>query len=267
MKSAQTPEWKQVCLEVALQMRIVMMPFVTPLVRVEADGGGEHIGSGGYVEYATRKLLLTNDHVARDGLGRLTHKFYDSDQYFGFPKAFAFEMAPTDLAASPVDQTWPQTTHSAMPFPDHRFAERHAPAKNEMLFMLGFAGKRAYYSPTLGMMVTNGTPYLSQEFDPDAEERKITSPDFDPKVHFAIPWEPEQVSLVDEHKDVIPLSPKGFSGSLVWNTRYVEYTTLGKSWDPAVARLTGIVWGWPSEDRVLIATRIEHIKDFLRRIP
>jgi hypothetical protein len=63
---------------ITVRMRLVMTPFVTPLVRSEEDGA-MHIGSGGYVETAGRKLLLTNDHVFRDGLGRLTHKFYDHE--------------------------------------------------------------------------------------------------------------------------------------------------------------------------------------------
>ncbi len=73
MKPDQCAQWDEAKLEITRQMRLVMMPFITPLVRAEDDGGAEHIGSGGYVEYADRKLLLTNDHVVREGLGRLTH--------------------------------------------------------------------------------------------------------------------------------------------------------------------------------------------------
>src|SRR4051794_21951023 len=88
--------WPELCAMITVQMRLVMMPFVTPLVRGEKDGA-VHIGSGGYVDMAGRKLLLTNDHVFRDGLGRLTHKFYDSDEYFRFPQAFASQGLPVDL--------------------------------------------------------------------------------------------------------------------------------------------------------------------------
>jgi hypothetical protein len=47
----------------------------------------------------------------------------------------------------------------------------------------------------------------------------------------------------------------------------MEYTAAEKPWDPNVAQLTGIVWGWPQQDRVLFATRIEHVKTFLASIP
>ena len=243
-----------------------MIPFVTPLVGSDADGPIP-VGTGGYVEFSGRKLVLTNDHVVRDGQGRLTHKFYDSESYFKFPKAFATVMFPMDLAASPVDLTWNATAHSAMTFPEHRMALAHAPVKGEFLFLMGFAGSRAYYSPSLEVIVTNGTPYLTQEFDPQAEERKIICEQYDPAFHFAMPWEPEQVEIVDCEGTAVPLNANGFSGSLVWNTRYIEYTTAQKPWDPNVAQLTGVVWGWPQQDRILLATRIEHVRTFLASVP
>jgi hypothetical protein len=154
------------------------------------------------------------DHVVRDGGGRLTHKFYDSDAYFSFPKAFASEMFPLDLAASPVDLTWTATAHSAMAFPEHRMALTHAPVSREFLFLMGFAGSRAYFSPILNVIVTSGTPYLTQEFDSQAEEREIACEDYDPAFHFAIPWEPEQVEIIDRENNVVPVNANGFSGCL-----------------------------------------------------
>jgi hypothetical protein len=91
---------REAFLTITQQMRLIMTPFVTPFVRSDEDGP-THVGSGGYVDFSGRKLALTNDHVVRDGQGRLTHKFYDSDAYFSFPKVFASKMFPVDLAASP----------------------------------------------------------------------------------------------------------------------------------------------------------------------
>ena len=143
----------------------------------------------------------------------------------------------------------------------------HAPVAREFLFLMGFAGSRAYFSPILNVIVTNGTPYLTQEFDPQAEQREITWKHFDPAFHFAMPWEPEQVEIVDREGKAVPVNADGFSGSLVWNTRYTEYTAAEKLWDPNVAQLTGVAWGWPKQDRVLLATRIEHVRTFLASIP
>jgi hypothetical protein len=266
VKQKSAPDMDEAFRNITQQMRLIMMPFVTPFARSDEDGP-THIGSGGYVEFSGRKLALTNDHVVRDGQGRLTHKFYDSDTYFSFPKAFASETFPVDLAASPVDLTWTATAHSAMAFPEHRMALTHAPVSGELLFLMGFAGSRAYFSPTHNVIVTSGTPYLTQEFDPQAEEREITSKHYNPALHFAMPWEPEQVGIVDRQNNVVPVNAHGFSGCLAWNTRYVEYTSAERPWDPNVAQLTGVVFGWPQQDRVLLATRIEHVRTFLASIP
>jgi hypothetical protein len=259
--SQHSQEWREMLINITAQMRLVMMPFVTPLVRAETDGA-VHIGTGGYLENARRRLLLTNDHVVRDGTDRLTHTFFDTDLYFPIAD-FAREGPPTDLAAAPVDVTWPMTTHSAMAFPEHRVAPTHNPVEGEFLFVMGFAGKRAYYSPTLNIMLANGTPYLTQEYNPDVEDRAIKHRDYDPRYHFAMPWEPEKIDAVDEDKNKVPIDPHGFSGSLVWNTRFKEYGQANKSWEPGVASLTGIVWGWPTDNVVLFATRIEHVRTFL----
>jgi hypothetical protein len=53
------------------------------------------------------------------------------------------------------------------------------------------------------------------------------------------------------------------SGSLVWNTRIVEFADRDEIWTPGVARLTGILWGWDTSDCFLFATRIEHVTAFL----
>jgi hypothetical protein len=50
-------------------MRLVTMSFATPLLRAEASGA-QHVGTGGYVDEAGRRLLLTNDHVVGRGAGR-----------------------------------------------------------------------------------------------------------------------------------------------------------------------------------------------------
>ncbi len=259
-------QWDQVCKSVSAQMRLQMMPFVTPLPRAMEDGGGELIGSGSYVEHVGRQLLLTNQHVMQEGLGTLTHKHFDSSTYF-LCSPFTSQPWPLDLAAARAEPTWRSVDHSAMTFPEHRFAHTHAPASGELLFLMGFAGSRSYYSPTANQMLTHGTPFLSQEFDPIKEGRQIISPDFDPNYHFAIPWQPATTQVVEGDTSTVPLSPKGFSGSPVWNTRFMEYSMAGVDWTPGVARLTGIAWAWESADRAIFVTRVEHVRTFLAGIP
>jgi hypothetical protein len=259
-------EWQKIQQRVSTEMRLQMMPFVTPLPRITDDGGGELTGSGSYVEHKGRIILLTNWHVERDGLGSLTHKYFDSSSYFRC-SAFVTRPWPWDLAAAYLGSSWQTTDHSAMAFPAHRFANKHDPVPSELLFLMGFAGSRSYYSPTANHMLTHGTPFLGQEFDSVREGRQILSADFNSRYHFAIPWQPEKTQVLDGDSGTIPLSPKGFSGSPVWNTRYLEYGAAGLEWVPGVARLTGVAWAWQPSDRAIFVTRIERVRAFLANVP
>jgi hypothetical protein len=63
-------------------------------------------------------------------------------------------------------------------------------------------------------------------------------------------WRPEATTSTDGKTSSIPLDPHGMSGSFVWNTRLAEFTGRDETWTPGVARLTGIVWGWDTSDRL-----------------
>jgi hypothetical protein len=247
------------------EMAEQISPFITPLVRNDEDGP-THVGSGGYVDFSGRKLVLTNAHVVSDGHGRLTHKFHDCEEYQQFTQPFCCAPAPHDLAAALVNQEGMSTTCSMMTFPERRMAARHGPVPRELLFLMGFPDSGAYYSPSFSVIQTRAVPYLTQEFEPETEQRDIEHEAYDPAFHFAMGWEPELAEAVDKKNSAMPINAHGFSGSLVLNTRYVEYTTAQKTWNANVAQLTGVVWGWPQQDRVLLATRIEHVRTFLASI-
>jgi hypothetical protein len=197
----------------------------------------------------------------------LARKYYDSADYLYINNPWSVAAAPTDLACSTVDDRWNSVRHSAMAFPDHRFEKKHAPLLGEYLFVLGFAGEKAHFSPSFATLITNGTPLLTQEYndalEPEETKRPIRHPEFDPHYHFAMPWMPGSTTPVDGRVTSIPLDPHGMSGSLVFNTRIVEFDHAGEVWTPGVVRLTGVLWGWDTTDRFLFATRIEHAAGFL----
>jgi len=245
-----------------------LQPFVTPISGACANGTAVHVGTGGYVEWCRNRLLLTNEHVAREvHKHSLARKCFDSADYLLINNPFAVLAAPEDLALSPVDDRWNAVEHSAMAFPEHRFAERHAPLQREYLFVMGFTGEKAHYSPSFETLFTTGTPLLTQEYDealePEETRRPIRHPGFDSDYHFAMPWNPSATTPTDGKTSSIPLDPHGMSGSFVWNTRIAEFTASGETWTPGVARLTGLLWGWDTNDRFLFATRIEHVATFL----
>jgi hypothetical protein len=56
--------------------------------------------------------------------------------------------------------------------------------------------------------------------------------------------------------------PHAMSGSLVWNTRFVEMSRRNEHWSPGDAVVTGLLWSWPDESKI-VATRIEYVRSFL----
>jgi hypothetical protein len=268
MGANQQPTLEEQLAVVSNLMSLQMQAFVTPISGALADGTATHVGAGGYVEWHRNRLLLTNEHVAREVRKHsLARKCFDAPDYLHINNPFQAITAPQDLAFSPIDDRWNAVTHSAMAFPDYRFEEKHALLQGEYLFVLGFTGEKAHYSPTFETLFTTGTPYLTQEYDealePEDSKRPIKHPDFDPDYHFAMHWRPEATTPTDGKTSSIPLDPHGMSGSFVWNTRLAEFTGRGETWTPGVARLTGIVWGWDTSDRFLFATRIEHVASLL----
>jgi hypothetical protein len=135
-----------------------------------------------------------------------------------------------------------------------RLAEKHQPVQYEFLFVLGFSGERSRYSPLLGTLFSGGTPYLMQEC--------LTPPICTPDLRFSIPYKPDRTVSMSPKGHGLP-RPDGFSGSAVWNTRFRECILTGKTWSPLISDVTGIVWGWNSRDRCLLATRIEHVRRFM----
>ena len=268
MENDSMHDMKQLMGFISQTMSFQAQPFLTPISGALSDNTARHVGSGGYVSFQNKRFLITNEHVAREVNSQsLARKYFDCPDYLLINNPWQCLEAPVDLACSSIDARWSTVIHSAMALPELRFCSRHAPAKGEFLFVLGFTGEKARYSPSFDMLFTTGTPYLTQKYDETLKientNQAIQHPDFDPTYHFAMHWNPEATTSTDGDLSSVPLDPHGMSGSLVWNTRFVEYQERGEEWSPGVARLTGILWGWDTGNRLLFATRIEHVLSFL----
>jgi hypothetical protein len=74
-------DWIELQNETTAAMRAHVVSFVTPVSGALPDGTGKHVGTGGYIEYRRRRLLLTNDHVAAKLKDHsIAHKFAGSDE-------------------------------------------------------------------------------------------------------------------------------------------------------------------------------------------
>ncbi len=56
--------------------------------------------------------------------------------------------------------------------------------------------------------------------------------------------------------------PSGMSGAPVWNLRLHCMDALA-SWSPEAASLAGVVHRWFPAEQVLVATRVEYLRDFV----
>lgn len=248
-------EWNGIVKGVARSMANEVYSYLTPISAEEEENWGVLVGSGAYVEYKGDVFAVTNAHVLSELKGRrggLHLKNSTSDDepalVVGINKPFGILTSPSDCAAVRVSPSaWKNEGKASSAIPYERFANRHEPVDRELLFFIGFAGERA--KPLYGMLMTKGTPYTSQE------PKGAAAPDYpDHEFHILYP-----IGLIedlgDEQKGA-PLPP-GFSGSLVWNTRYVEIRQQGGTWSPDDAVVTGMLKRWIEKEELLTATKIE----------
>lgn len=244
-------EWDKTTLFVLSELREHLCYFVTPISRVVDHDYGEHHGSGSYLKLNKSIFLITNEHVAREiKMSSLAHQFVNSEDVFKLTNNFVVEEYPIDVAISSINsKIWINYHKDSLAIPIDRFALKHEPVDGELLFIIGYSGDGSRF--LFNTLFTNGVPYMTQLTDvPD---------DFgDPNYHFALEYRPDRAIQFDNDSRGLPLPP-GFSGSLVWNSRFVECMKNDKEWSPQEACVTGIVWGWPSSNACLLATKIEHL--------
>lgn len=126
--------------------------------------------------------------------------------------------------------------------------------RTELLTFAGFAGDNTNF--VYGTLQAEATCSTSREVSlPEDDER------FDARFHFGLDYRPDRATRVSGNKD-LP-RPPGLSGSTVWNTGVVEAKRKGISWTPDFARVTGVIWGWPSNHGCLVATRGEYLRSFI----
>jgi hypothetical protein len=250
-------EWKGYVTRVTNDMKEYTKQFVTPISKVIDHNTGEAWGTGNYLELHKQRYLLTNEHVAEALKSNpLGHQFLNTDSVFRATQPFDYFKWPLDVAVSPIEEkVWATEPHGSVPIPESKFALAHAPVDAEVLFLKGF--KAAMVPFLFDTLITNATSYGCQEIPIPPDDHRLN-----PRFHFALDYRPDSTTSLDGRD--LP-TPDGFSGSLVWNTRFVEMSINRQPWDANCAQVTGLVWGWPSSRACLVATRIEYIRSFLLR--
>jgi hypothetical protein len=251
-------QWKALCAQVTDAMKAATRPFVTPLIH-EASGEPTRIGSAAYVELTSDGVsLITCEHVARYQNQR--HLPFGRKRPVPLTGTACTDRLPLDVASIRLNgQSWQDQSSKARALPWARFAQKHAPADDEILFFYGLAGENSYsfYGKFSNIM----TGYCTQE------KRNTGDDDI-----FEMFWEPENTSLSPQTSSKIKQDFKyddaqGFSGSLVWNTRFVEKGSDINRWSPADALVTGLLRRWDPATRTLLVWRVEHLRKWLAARP
>ena len=245
-------EWEAAVAEAMPKMQSCVGDFLAPISKHLTDHAMLE-GTGTYISLAGRTFILTNSHVAdvRSGTQILIHQLKDREQLVPIiGNHFAIPL-PQDVALLPVDAAaWAAADHSSRAITAGMILPKHEPAPTELLFFMGFAGSRQSFR--YETLITPITPYASREIPlPSGDAR------FKAAYHFGLDYNPGLAVSLGPGPG-LPLPP-GLSGSLVWNTRIVECKLIGRPWTPAEARVTGLVWGWPSNVGCLVATRAEYL--------
>jgi hypothetical protein len=238
------------------QMREFAFPFV-PSISCETDTNvADHHGSGLYIRLRNETYILTNEHVARVIQGRpLAHQLLDGEYSTRIMHAVQAAKAPYDLALTKVDASvWNDPRNKRKALDVSKLARHHDPAEQDFLFMLGYSGQKSFFSPSLESLMTNGTPYLTQE--------SKDCPDNLGDMYFAIPYLSELAKSLTGKSANLP-DARGFSGSPVWDTRFRQHDLQGIKWSPEESQVTGVIFLWRQDTRQLIAVKAEYIVEFL----
>lgn len=239
-------------------LRRLIDPHVTPIsyFHNSDDSVGYHLGTGYFFEHGNRRYLMTNQHVAFPNipgvdLSNISLAFLldGEERYVRVTNPFASFDYPTDVACSVIDDTvWDKYHGGSICLPPEKFEDRFEAVEKEFFFLEGFPGQRARM---LGdSLLTHLAPLLTHRI-PLIEG-------FDSAVHFAVHFDIDKYRCSGEQTFLT--SPEGMSGSLIWNTKIQECKQKRIPWNADMPKIVGIVHRYCSEEKRLIATKIESMK-------
>lgn len=242
-------EWARICSEVVDRMKDHVRSFVVPLSQ-STESDVRLIGTGTFIHGTDGTAILTCEHVARHApLDFRPHGREDVYGYRGEWTSFA----------EPIDAAWTIGSLST-PIPPakivkpYQIATQHILAQpKELLFFYGYSGENSRYG--FDVHETNGSGYLTQQ-NRDAKSDPGVIELLWPNGKHA--W--SEGMTEEARREMRFDDPAGFSGSLVWNTRFLETGADVNRWTPDQAVATALLKRFVQEDHVLLASPIEAVR-------
>jgi hypothetical protein len=222
------------------------------------------LATGNYLKLRGSAYLVTNCHVVKEAVGwHLAHLPGPSDEYVACTNAIITDDWPIDVAMMRL--TVPPQGENRDVLSPQRLAPFYSPGANELLFWMGFPGSKAERrEPVTGLNIrhtwfgeleTPAIPFLTQEFPATTPYQRH----FDPDKHVLLHFPSKAMQTPEEPLRVMP-NPKGMSGSLLWDTKFVASLSSGNTWSPNKAEVCGLLWAAHDKPEVAVATKIEHIR-------
>ena len=241
--------WNTMSGVVADQMKVYTRPYANILAGAYNSGTGTFIEKEGV-------SLLTCEHVAR--LHPTAYYIDDDGSSSLEPGMWCVEPDENkDVAVAPIAAAeWSRMAKTAMPLSLAKFAQYHAPAPDELLFFRGIAGENVRYVSDLGVDA-DLSGYCSQEKRGTGNDNV-----------FEMLWNPKETRITTGTSATVRErikydNPAGFSGSLIWNTRFVEMGCDITKWSPNCAVVTGLLRRFDDKTNTLLGWRVEHLLGWL----
>lgn len=236
--------------EIGERFRQTVDPFLTVIFGVDATPEApqpsryDYRGSACYFTYCGFPFILTAKHVLAR-LPRPQHFFHGKGVNSTFPLRSGW-VAPIDesldLAMFGCFQTALDEA-GVVPCPYSSLLAPSFDGDDAFFYCNGYPSATAFYMPSLGKLSISGNAFIGKQAPlPEG---------FDSARFIAI----EYPSTTE---------PLGMSGAPVWNLRLHCMDALA-SWSPEAASLAGVVHRWFPAEQVLVATRVECLRDFVPR--
>jgi hypothetical protein len=228
-------------------------PHIAGIVAVEDAITGQHVGSAVRCLIDGRQVLVTAAHVVREAqcAGRWAVTAVRGQAPFELGKPDLLNET-SDLAACFLPENFPKNGLAF--WPDERIDATETHLSTDYLFVHGFPGERARFSPLLGGLVKQSLPY-------GVMRREDGLPNEMQSFQFAMDFDPANMFLRDGGA-ADWIDPHGLSGSPVW--RIGASGQRVNAWTPEMSLLVGIVTAWRPDEKLLLATSTRSLLDLLR---
>ncbi len=256
------------------QMASFVEQVVTPISVSSDKTSGKALGTGNYIGINDAVYLLTNHHVITAGEGNhLGHLPGPSDDYIAMSHHIMAMDRPIDLALMRLGGEWDTATKGVATI--SMFDDSYRPVEGELLFLLGYPATRATRLQTPnaewhprntafdGPIENRAVPLLTQAYTGNPGYLLDFDANFHSLIEFPARAQPNPGDAVED----LP-NPMGMSGSLLWDTKAVASAQKSIPWEPALAKVCGVIRTAYTKPLVAGFTRVEHILptmlDFIR---